>query len=218
MPLEEMAAFFEKRLIGYEDHMRQNIAFAREFYPETARILPLTPGVRILDLGCGTGLELDEIYQRCPSVHTTGIDLCLSMLDELQKKPYARQLQLIQGSYFDLPFGENCFDAAVSVESLHHFTAERKLPLYEKLYRALKSGGVYVETDYTASDDAEEAFYFAEYPRLAGKNAQPGDFHYDTPLTAEHTMLLLKKAGFDDVFLHRKYENTAIIVAKKNGL
>lgn len=217
MQLEEMAAFFEKRLDGYEEHMRKNIAFAQDFYPETARVLPLKAGMHLLDLGCGTGLELDEIYRICPSVHTTGIDLCLPMLEALKQKPYAHQLHLIHGSYFDVPFPENYFDAAVSVESLHHFTPERKLPLYEKIYTSLNKDGIYVETDYVATDTAEERFYFSEYARLS-QNAQPGDFHYDTPLTPEHTMTLLKQAGFESVSLYKQYENTAVIVAKKSGL
>lgn len=215
--LEEMAAFFEKRLDGYEEHMRKNIAFAPEFYPETARRLPLRNRIKLLDLGCGTGLELDEIYKICPDVHTTGIDLCGPMLDELKKKPYAEKITLIQGSYFDVPFGKNQFDAAVSVESLHHFTAERKLPLYHKIYGALKNGGVYVETDYAAADDREESFYFSEYEKLS-KGAEPGAFHYDTPLTREHTLELLKKAGFEQAYIHRNYENTAMIVAQKKTL
>ena len=215
--LEKMDAFFEARLLGYEEHMRTCIAFAPEFYPETARLLPLKPGIQLLDLGCGTGLELDEIYKLCPDVRTTGIDLCGPMLEELRKKPYASKLHLIQGSYFDVPFGEGIYDAAVSVESLHHFTAEKKLLLYKKLYWALKNGGVYVETDYAAKDDEEEAFYFAEYEKLSC-GAEPGEFHYDTPLTREHTAALLKEAGFETVTLHKAYENTAMIVAQKKTL
>lgn len=212
--LEEMSAFFAARIQGYEAHMQQNIAFAPEFYPETAALLPLKNGFRLLDLGCGTGLELDEIYRLCPGVQATGIDLCPAMLDTLRQKPYAGQLHLILGSYFDIPFGENCYDGAVSVESLHHFSPERKLSLYRKLYTALKPGSLYVETDYSAANPEEEAFYFSEYDRLSC-GAAPGAFHYDTPLTAEHTMQLLRQAGFSKVLLHKKYENTALIVAKK---
>lgn len=47
-------------------------------------------------------------------------------------------MNLICGSYFDVPFVEKTFDAAVSAESLHHFTKEEKIPLYTKLKKALK--------------------------------------------------------------------------------
>ena len=212
-----MSSFFEKRVSSYEEHMRTEIAFASRFYSETAALLPLRPGIRLLDLGCGTGLELDEVFARCPQALATGVDLCPAMLERLRAKPYAGRLTLIEGSYFETDFGEECYDGAVSVESLHHFTAEQKAPLYRRLFAALRPGGVYVETDYAAADDREEGFYFAEYARLT-QEAPAGKFHYDTPLTAEHTMALLRKAGFLEIRLHAKYENTALIAAKKAEL
>lgn len=215
--LEKMADFFAARVSDYEEHMLRDIACSSRFYPETAALLPLIPGAKVLDLGCGTGLELDAAFRICPNIEVTGIDLCSAMLDILRQKPYAQCLTLIEGSYFDVPFGKNVYDCAVSVESLHHFTREQKLPLYQKLYDALKPGGIYVETDYAAADDAEESFCFAEYAVVAS-NAAVGKYHYDTPLTKEHTMTLLRQAGFPEASLHAQYENTAIIVAKKAAL
>ena len=60
--LEEMGAFFDARLEDYEAHQLTAIASAEEFYPFTARCLPQKPGAEILDLGCGTGLELDFYF------------------------------------------------------------------------------------------------------------------------------------------------------------
>ena len=39
-----------------------NIESADEFYPYTAKQLPTTENCHILDLGCGTGLELEEYF------------------------------------------------------------------------------------------------------------------------------------------------------------
>lgn len=60
--LEKMGAFFDARLEGYDAHQLDCIASAREFYPFTAAQLPAGAGARVLDLGCGTGLELDSYY------------------------------------------------------------------------------------------------------------------------------------------------------------
>ena len=125
--LEKMGAFFDARLQGYEDHQLTSIQSAREFYPFTAGCLPQRDGAKILDLGCGTGLELGYYFETVPTAEVTGIDLAPGMLDALRRKFPDRSLTLVQGSYFDVPLGEGAFDAAVSVESLHHFTQEEKV-------------------------------------------------------------------------------------------
>ena len=154
--LEKMGEFFNARLDGYEEHQMTTIDFADEFYPYTAECLPKESGSRILDLGCGTGLELDRYFEIVPDAKVTGIDLAEDMLGILRKKYPDKDLRLIHASYFTEPFGENLFDAAVSVESLHHFTKEEKIPLYAKLSRALKDGGYFILTDYFALTEEEE--------------------------------------------------------------
>ena len=62
--LEKMSDFFENRLDGYDKHMMTNIESATEFYPYTANLLPANENSRILDLGCGTGLELEFYYHQ----------------------------------------------------------------------------------------------------------------------------------------------------------
>ena len=136
--LERMGEFFDSRLNGYEEHQLTCIDFAREFYPFTASSLPQAPGSRILDLGCGTGLELGYYFETVPSAEITGIDLAPGMLDALRNKFPDQSLTLVLGSYFEVPFMEDFFDAAVSVESLHHFTKEEKTRLYTKVRNALK--------------------------------------------------------------------------------
>ena len=145
--LEKMGAFFDARLEGYEAHQLNCIESAREFYPFTASCLPRSADAAILDLGCGTGLELEEYFRLNPDASVTGIDLSEAMMKALRDKFPDRKLSLVLGSYFDVPFGEKTFDAAVSVESLHHFPAEQKEALYRKLHGALKEGGFFVVSD-----------------------------------------------------------------------
>ena len=151
--LRKWPRFFDARADGYEAHMRKNVAGSDRFYRETITALPIKPGMRLLDLGCGTGLELDELFRLCPDAVVTGIDLSNGMLDALTEKHAGRALTLIQGDYFAVPF-PGPFDAAVSVETMHHFEADKKLELYQKIAAALTPGGVYVETDFVAGDDA----------------------------------------------------------------
>ena len=214
--LEKMGAFFEARLDGYDAHMMTNIESAEEFYPFTARCLPREPGVKILDLGCGTGLELGEYFALNPTARVTGIDLAAGMLRALEEKFPERDVTLICGSYFDEPFGEG-FDGAVSVESLHHFTQAEKIPLYRRLRDALKDGGAFILTDYFSLTDEEEQYHRAELLRLKAQQGitDTGFYHYDTPLTVQHETDALLAAGFSTVEVLRNWGQTFTIRARK---
>lgn len=213
--LEKMGDFFNARLEGYEEHQMTTIDFAQEFYPFTAECLPKQAGSAILDLGCGTGLELEEYFKLNPAAKITGIDLAEEMLNFLKKKFCDKDITLINGSYFEVPFGENQFDAAVSVESLHHFTKQEKIPLYTKLKAALKSAGFFILTDYFAKSDEEETFHRQELLRLRKEqNLSDGEFyHYDTPLTVEHEKEALLAAGFSSINILKNWGATYTIKA-----
>ena len=215
--LEKMAEFFENRLDGYDEHMLTNIFGAKEFYPFTAECLPVFDGVSILDLGCGTGLELEYYFAICKNAKVTGIDLSKGMLEALRNKFIGKNLNLICGSYFDVNLGESFYDAAVSVESLHHFTKHEKIKLYTKLRSALKEGGYFILTDYFALCDSDEKLFREELLRLKKEsNITSSEFyHYDTPLTIEHEKEALKEAGFSNVEVLKNWEATYTIKAIK---
>ena len=122
-------------------------------------------------------------------------------MNALKEKLPGKNITTICGSYFEVPFGEEAFDAAVSVESLHHFSEEEKLPLYTKLCKALRPGGYFVLTDYYCDTDDQEAFFRRELIRLRKEQNLPEGvfYHYDTPMTVEHEKKILLAAGFSKV-------------------
>ena len=214
--LERMAEFFENRIDSYDDHMLTAIESADEFYSFTARSLPTQKGARILDLGCGTGLELEYYYRINPTARITGIDLSEKMLERLKAKFPEKEIELLVGSYFDLPFEREAFDGAVSVESLHHFTKEEKIPLYKKLCESLAVGACFILTDYFASSDEEEMLFASSLNALrAEEGITSGFYHYDTPLTVEHESEALLLGGFSSVEILSRWGATYTIRANK---
>lgn len=216
--LEEMGNFFDKRADGYEEHMMNEVDGADRYYKETAKYIPEGNEIKLLDLGCGTGLELEEIFKVNPTVSVTGIDLSTKMLEKLMQKYGSRkeQITLINGSYFDVDYNKEIYNAAVSVMTLHHFTHEEKLNIYKKIYDSLIGGGIYIEADYTVLDQEDENHFFAELERIkVENNITEGFYHYDTPCTVENIIMLLKKAGFSNAELKWRCNGTSIIVAQK---
>ena len=178
--LEKMSDFFALRIADYDTHMIENVEGCKEGYEKMASLVP--PNAKtLLDLGCGTGLELDYIFARFPSLAVTGIDLTKEMLDRLSQKHPEKQLNLILGDYFQTDFGKQTFDCAVSFESLHHFEKAQKLGLYKRLWQSLSDGGCYLECDYMVQSQEEEDFFFSENKRLREKNglSMDGYYHYD---------------------------------------
>ena len=215
--LERMSDFFEARLDGYDRHMLTDIESAGEFYPFTAEQLPHHDRCKILDLGCGTGLELEEYYPKNPTAAVTGIDLSKGMLAVFEQKFSDKNITPIHASYFDVPLGDGIFDAAVSVESLHHFTKEEKIPLYKKLCHALKDGGYFVLTDYFALSEDEEIMHRQNLLALMTEQeiTDGAFYHYDTPLTVKHETDALIAGGFSSVKVLRSWGATYTLKAIK---
>ena len=116
-----------------------------------------------------------------------------------------------------LPFGEGVYDAAVSVESLHHFTKEEKISLYSKLHSALKCDGYFILTDYFSLSEEEERMHRRAFLSLKAESGNTDNelYHYDTPLTVDHEAEALVKAGFSSVRVLNNWGATYTIKAVK---
>ena len=110
MELEEMHAFFTTRADIYDAHMLEEVEGCREAYAELAQLLPKGCET-LLDLGCGTGLELDGLFRLFPNLKVTGVDLTQAMLDKLLEKYPNKALTLICGDYCAVPFGQGLLTA-----------------------------------------------------------------------------------------------------------
>lgn len=212
-PLETMGGFFDRRVDSYEDHMRP----WRAYYRWLGELIP-AQAETLLDLGCGTGLELDEIFRLHPDIRVTGIDLAPGMLARLREKHPERKLTLTVGDYLTVPLASCAFDVAVAFETLHHFPPETKLGLFRRIFAALRPGGMLLEGDYIAESDEMETYLFQELARRRVRQHVPeGTFvHFDTPLTLAHELSLLSQAGFTaEVLGYRGEDNTPMIRAIK---
>lgn len=214
--LERMSDFFAARADGYDEHMLNDVEGCKEGYLKMAELVPGKTQT-ILDLGCGTGLELDAIFRRFPDVSVTGIDLTQAMLDKLGQKFSGRNIRLICGDYFKVDMDQNVYDTAISFQTMHHFSHAEKTGLYKKIYGALKTGGVYIECDYMVEDQSVEDELFAECARLRHEmNVPDGEYyHFDTPCTIDNQISMFLKAGFSSAEMVWRKGNTTIIIAGK---
>lgn len=214
-----MTDFFACRADGYDEHMLNNVEGCREAYEKMAELIPAEVK-ELLDLGCGTGPELERIFKLYPDVAVTGIDITEEMLEKLREKYKDKQITLINGDYFKTDIGQCRFDAAISFQTMHHFNHEMKTGLYKKVFDCLGSGGCYIECDYMVETQEEEEHWFSENARIREELNIPKNvlYHYDTPCTIRNQIKMLLRAGFVHVEKVFRIGNTTILTARKEIL
>ena len=102
-------------------------------------LLAPSPGMRILDAGCGTGnLSLKLARMGCS---VTGVDISENMLAVAREKAIREGLEaeFTNMDVCALKFPDECFEAAVSMAAFE-FVADRKKAL-EEMFRAVRKGG-----------------------------------------------------------------------------
>ena len=216
--MEDLREFFDMAADIWDEKFGPSSAGT---YVEVAdQIAPTDAEIHILDLGCGSGLELDQVFLRAPNARITGIDLAPRMLARLREKfrDKAGQIRLIEANYFDIPYGDQVYDYAISTLSTHHLPPENKLIVYRKVLTALKACTSYIEGDQTTSEEGEQnglGRFRTEVSKLP--DADRARWNYDITLSTATNMRLLREAGFAEVQLIR--DNTpgkcAVIAARK---
>ena len=98
--------------------------------------------------------------------------------------------------------------------TVRYVSQEQKLKLYHRLKESLKPGGYFVLTDYFAESEELEAEYFNALALLKKEQGIKDSefYHYDTPLTVEHEIAVLKQAGFSEINVKRNWGATYTLV------
>jgi SAM-dependent methyltransferase len=121
---------------AYEDFFVP--ALFRQWAPVLAKAAHISPGKRVLDVACGTGILARELAPQVgASGSVVGMDLMPGMLEVA--KQIAPSIEWKQGTAEELPFSDQSFDAVVSQFGLMFFP-DRTKSLREML-RVLSPAG-----------------------------------------------------------------------------
>ena len=77
-------------------------------------IIELRPEMEVLDLGCGTGKQIEAIKKRAPECKVCGLDISKSAVDELSRRGYPCRL-----SSFDEPI-DGTYDLILSTYAIYY--------------------------------------------------------------------------------------------------
>ena len=97
---------------------------------------------RVLDIGCGSGWATREMADYASAGRVTGIDISDEMIELARDQSKScGNVDFEIASAEKLPFGDNEFTHAFSMESLYYY---RDLPkALSEIYRVMKAGGLF---------------------------------------------------------------------------
>ena len=166
----------------------------RQVIPPISRLVHEAGGarrVKLLDVGCGTGRTLHQLWRAHPELRLWGVDLSPAYLRRA-RRTLARvgEVTLAVENGERLPFADASFDAATSVYLFHELPRRARRNVVAELHRIVRPGGVVV---------LEDSAQLAESGEIAGALRQfPRDFH--EPFYADYLQddlaALLGEAGF----------------------
>ena len=109
------------------------------------QLAPPRRGLRVLDVGCGTGTDL-KLYQQA-GCDVSGVDLSAAML-KAARKSLGVGADLRPGDAEKLPFPDETFDLILSTYTLHTIARARRAAVLRELARVLKPCGTLLLTDF----------------------------------------------------------------------
>jgi ubiquinone/menaquinone biosynthesis C-methylase UbiE len=97
--------------------------------------------IRILDVGCGTGVFAARLREAFPGAQVWGIDLVSDMLAKGAQRwqRHAENVLPVQGDSERLPFGAGTFDVVTCANSFHHYPRQDRA--VAEMHRVLRTGG-----------------------------------------------------------------------------
>jgi SAM-dependent methyltransferase len=169
-----------------------------QLFTGLVRLAGLTPGDRVLEIGCGTGQGTIPLAERGLAVTAVELDPALARLATARLARFG-QVEVITSSFEDwTPDGS--FDAVVAVNSLHWVDPAQR---YAKPARLLRPGGALAvaECRWSTPDDADPfwADVQADYRAVgfAGAPPSPPEAIQPEPLPPE------ARAFFEDLAARR---------------
>jgi ubiquinone/menaquinone biosynthesis C-methylase UbiE len=169
---------------------------------DAAYLLPrLTPGMRLLDVGCGPGTITVGLAAAVAPGETVGVDLAEDVLAQAREHAasmHASTIHFERESVYALPYADATFDAAHAHQVLQHLS--RPGDALRELRRVLRPGGVVGvrDADYATMTAWPRPHaidrWLDVYHRVAARNGADADAGRCIPAW-------LREAGFVDIEL-----------------
>ncbi len=119
--------------------------FTAPLHAVAFRMCPGSTGMRVLDIGCGTG-NLLALYAEA-DCEVYGIDASPAMLGQARRR-LGDEAHLELGEGTDLPYPDGTFDVVLVTSVLHELSPEHRCAVVEEAARMVRPDGSVLIVDY----------------------------------------------------------------------
>ncbi len=230
--------FYEGGGVPYEQYNRfhevmvedSGLAVISSLINEVLPLVPnikekLTAGIRVLDIGCGSGRALNLMAKHFPASTFVGYDLCEEPLVNARREAQAQGLTNVYFEQRDLTYfqPEQPFDFITAFDAIHD--QARPDNVLAGVYQALKAGGYYLMVDINASSRVENnmehpigpLLYTVSTMHCMTVSLAQGGMGLGTMWGREKANVMLKEAGFSEIREHllpQDFQNRYYVIRK----
>lgn len=109
------------------------------------KMYPPREGMRVLDVGCGTGTNLSLYHPAGCEVF--GIDLSPTMV-EMARQKLGDRAEIHLGNASQMPYEDNLYDLVTTMMTLHEMSDQIRFTVMSEMVRVVKSKGYILVTDF----------------------------------------------------------------------
>ena len=162
---------------GFEESFKEGNYYNKQTqdYKHLNKILDkvtLNDGMKLLDLGTGSGYLAFEAAKRNRNVYIIGLDIVEEALKSNRKKAKEDNIHNIDFITYDglkFPFEDNTFDYITARYCIHHFPAIEET--FKEVSRVLKSGGILFISD-PVPNEIDTTRFVDEYMKMKKDGAK----------------------------------------------
>ena len=120
----------------------------RHFKEHILQRIERAAGLRIVDVGCGTGTLALAVQRLDAALHVTAVDADPRILRLAARKPDSQAVQWVQANATRLPQSDASVDVILCTLLFHHLTPDEKSAVLHQFARVLVPGGRLIMADY----------------------------------------------------------------------
>jgi tRNA (cmo5U34)-methyltransferase len=222
---EQLKKQFNEISEKYDQQRPKFIHCFNDFYTICLPVLGRIPSAkRVLDIGAGTGLFSQFVYQYREDLHFTLIDISRDMLSVAKERfAHLPNFEFKELDFSFEPIVEK-YDVIISALAIHHLTHEQKAELYQRIFDALNPEGIFINADQVEGRSIwYDKFYKYRWKQVVhasdlDQEAIDRGFErmkHDKFSKLEDQLVMLEEAGFGDVDCIYKNYDFVVFSGKK---